>query len=483
MKAIHGSGCLMIFLVLLALSGPRWVGAAAHGPAGTSAKAYLTTPDETHLLSPEPPIPLSDDTSSEGNVIHVDETQTFQQIDGFGASITDSTAYLLEDVLGSDLRSKLMTQIFDQEQGIGVSFLRQPLGSSDLSRTLYSFDDLGNDQGDDFSIHHDLQEIIPAIQAAERLNPKLKVMMTPWSPPGWMKTNGSMTGGGELIHPSGYGAFANYLVQSVEAYQAAGVPVYALTMQNEPLYENNYESMLLEAPDESTLLSQYVGPAFMKAGLSTKILLYDHNWDAPSYPMSILGDGSQSSAYASGSAFHCYAGDPSVMTTVHDAYPNKDVYVTECSTGTWQPREPAEYIQDEISRVFIPSLRNWAKTVVLWNLALDENNGPILPNSSEACDTCTGIATIQSSGSGYHLNLSYYLLGHFSKFIVPGAKRISSDSKPRGLQSVAFKNPDGSKVMIVLNSADNPETFKTIAGGESFSYTLPKGSLASFIWP
>jgi glucosylceramidase len=479
MKAIHGSGCLMILLVLLALAGPRWVGAAAHSPAETSSKVYLTTPDETHLLSPEPPIPLSDDTSPEGNVIRVDETQTFQQIDGFGASITDSTAYLLEDVLGSDLRSKLMAQIFNKDQGIGVSFLRQPLGSSDLSRTLYSF----HDQGDGFSIHHDLKEIIPAIQTAQQLNPELKVMLTPWSPPGWMKTTGSMTGGGDLLEPSGFDAFANYLVQSVEAYQAAGVPIYALTMQNEPLYENNYESMLLESPDESKLLSQYVGPAFTKAGLSTKILLYDHNWDVPNYPMSILSDGSKSSAYAAGSAFHCYAGDPSVMTTVHDAYPNKDIYVTECSTGTWQPQEPAEYIQDEISKVFIPSLRNWAKTVVLWNLALDENHGPILPHSSDACDTCTGIATVQSNGSGYHLNLSFYLLGHFSKFIRAGAKRIASDSTPRGLESVAFKNPDGSKVMIVLNSAQTAKAFKMIAAHKSFSYTLAKGALASFIWP
>jgi glucosylceramidase len=311
---------------------------------------------------------------------------------GFGASFTDSSAWL---VANSPLRNSIMTKLFSPSQGIGLDFLRQPIGASDFSRSVYSYDDRPSGQTDpslaNFSISHDTAYILPILQQALQLNPAITIMATPWSPPGWMKTSGSMIGG--TLNTADYQVFANYLVKFLQAYQAAGVPVSLITPQNEPEYSpSNYPGSTLTAGQEVTLIDD-LGPAIRNAGLGTQILGYDHNWNDTSFPETILGDPTAGS-YTAGTAWHCYAGDPSAQTTVHNAYPGKATYFTECS-GT-QSSNPADTFADSLDwqteNLIIGATRNWAKSVVTWNMALDPSGGP-----SMNCTTCTGVVTVDNS--------------------------------------------------------------------------------------
>jgi glucosylceramidase len=457
---------------------------------GGGVQVWLTTPDKAKLLSHErdlPPIPESSPPTAAPTVVHVDASQVFQEIDGFGASISDAGASLLMGVMSPPQRDELMTLLFDPVQGIGVSFLRQPVGASDLAVALYSYDDVAQAGGIDpalvnFSIDHDRAQIIPAILAAIAKNPKLKIMLTPWSPPGWMKSSGTITGGGILVDPASYKPFAQYLVRTIEAYEAAGVPIYALTTQNEPLFEANYPSMRMEWWQQSNLVQFHLGPALALAQLNTKILLFDHNWDRPDYPNTIFANTPTVRAFSAGSAFHCYAGDPSGMDSVHDRNPDKEIYVTECSGGTWGDNGAGD-IAFDFHSLFIGSLRHWARTVVKYNLVLDDNHGPILPNSSQACHGCIGFATIHRDGT-YSLNLDYYLMGHLSKFVQPGANRIGSDSFPGGIETVALRNPDGTTALVAFNDSQAAQAFEVVdvKGSSAFSYTLAAGAGATFVW-
>jgi len=301
-------------------------------------------------------------------------------------------------------------------------------------------------------------------------------MATPWSPPGWMKSGDSMIGG--TLNASAYEPYATYLVKCIQAYAAEGVPLYAMTPQNEPLHApSGYPGMLLSASEEADLIKHHIGPAFAAHGISTKILIYDHNWDTPEYPETILTDAA-AAAYVAGSAFHGYAGDPSVQSRVHDAYPDKEIYFTECSSGGWSP-DFATNLQWMTKNLMIAATRSWAKTVTLWNMALDEMSGP----QNGGCPNCRGVVTIDQQRGTISYNVEYYVLGHLSTFVVPGAHRIaSSPFESSGIEHVAFRNPDGSKALLVLNDAPSSSTFTVQWDTRSFTSTLPAGTVATFTW-
>jgi len=467
----------------------RWLALAvllaACGRLGqrTNAKAaqvWITTPDQSRLLSREPDIAIVETPDSSRVVIDVDERKVYQEMVGFGAAMTDASAYLINTKLGAQ-RDVILRELFGRDGGLGLSFVRVPLGASDFSSTHYSYDDMPAGETDPtlkrFSIAPDRTYKLPVLRTAIAINPQLKVVGSPWSAPGWMKTSGSLVKG--TLRPEMYGSFANYLRSIVQAYALEGVSLFALTLQNEPAHEpDDYPGMRLDATTRAVLVGKHVGPLFASSGINTTLLDWDHNWDAPAEPLRVLGD-SVARTFVSGVAWHCYGGDPSVQESVHAAHPTKDVYFTECSGGSWAPVF-GDNLKWNVSTLIINSVRGWAKGVAFWNLALDENGGPHLGG----CGNCRGVITINSVTGAVTRNVEYYVLAHASKFVRPGAHRIASSTGVGGLQTVAFKNADdASKVLVVLNSGASTTSFAIHSAGRSISYSMPAGAVATVVWP
>jgi glucosylceramidase len=480
-------------LLLLALAAP----AAAGEP---SARVWVTTPDQALKLSDSGSVDFHQGGSDE-LTIAVDPSRTYQTMDGFGASITDSSANVL---YGLDRRTReaTMRRLFEDND---LSVLRQPMGASDfVAGDFYTYDDLPPGRTDfdmsEFSVAHDRAQILPLLRRALDLNPRLKVIGSPWSPPAWMKTNGSLIGGRLIDDPRIYAAYARYFVKFVKAYERAGVPVFAVTVQNEPQNRtpSGYPGMDLPVAQEAKLVVA-VGRAFRAAGIDTKILGYDHNWsmhpdDVAStppgeepeteYPTDLLR--SDAGRYLAGTAFHCYSGDPSRQTELQRRFPDKGIWFTECS-GSHGPADPPAQVFSDTLRWHARNLvlgvtRNWGRTVVNWNLALDPSGGP----HNGGCDTCTGVVTV-GPGNTVTENAEYHTLGHLARFVKPGAKRIASTSFGTTgwngqVMDAAFMDRDGRIALVVHNENDDPRSFAVAQGGRSFEYTLPGGSLATFTW-
>ncbi|MFZ0747007.1 MAG: glycoside hydrolase family 30 beta sandwich domain-containing protein [Terracidiphilus sp.] len=473
---------------------------ATSAACAQSIAVYQTTPDLLEALSKRETLHFSAKTDADATVplITVDDAQRFQGIDGFGASLTDSAAWLFAKKLSPSQTDAAFKSLFGRKDGIALSFLRQPIGSSDLAVTFYSFDDLcqqttkacttpaGESDPDlkHFSLAHDQEYILPLLRKALAINPGIHVMITPWSPPGWMKTSGSMLGSNpetnqaSSLRPEFYAVFANYMVKTIQGYQAAGVPVWAMSVQNEPLYAPpTYSGMKMEAAEQAALFGEALRPALAAAHLSPKVMAYDHNWDRPDYPETVLRD-PKAGALAAGTAWHHYGGDPSVMTKNHEEFPQKDQWVTESSGGSWQT---GNVLAEEAGEL-IAVTRNWARSYVLWALATDQNHGPFVGG----CDTCRGLVTIDLANPNHPLvkpELDYYVLGQASKFLLPGAVRIASD-EPGGakIKDVAFRNSNGTVVLYTLNAGSTAQALRIVFHGKTVATMLPAGSVATFVW-
>jgi len=478
--------------------------AQAHPPSSAQVRVWVTTPDRAELLHERTPVTFQSG-ASDRTTITVDPRTSYQTMDGFGASITDSSANVLYRLSPAD-REQTLRKLFDPKQGIGVSFLRQPVGSSDFTAEAehYTYDDVPAGQTDfglkQFSISHDQQQVLPLLRRAKQLNPALKVMATPWSPPAWMKTGDSLVGGRLKDDPKVYDAYARYLVKFVQAYAKAGVPIDFLSVQNEPQNRkpSAYPGTDVPVRQEAAVISA-LGPLLHKASPRTKILGYDHNWTThpgdiastppgedpeTDYPYKLL----QTSAtkWIAGTAYHCYSGDPSKQTDLHNAFPTKGIWFTECSGSHGPTDTPPQIFRGTLTwharTLMLGTTRNWAKSVVNWNIALDSTGGPHLGG----CDTCTGLVTLQPDGT-VSTDAEYHTIGHLSKFVKPGAVRIGSTSYGTTgwngqLMSAAFRNPDGSTALLVHNENDDPRSFAVAVGDKSFEYELPGGSIATFTW-
>ncbi len=487
----------LLALGVLVLAGPL-PPAEAHERT-RQAHAWLSTPDGTHRLDDVGTVDFGTAPTTVPTVV-VDPNRRFQTMTGYGASITDSAAAVLYR-LTPQARTEAMFSLFRDNR---INFLRQPIGASDFTdEPAYTYDDVPAGRTDyglrHFSIEHDRAQILPLLRQAVRLNPEVKVMGSPWSAPAWMKTNGSLIGGRLIDQPAIYRAYAAYLVKFVQAYRAEGVRVDYLTLQNEPQHRatDSYPGMSLPSWQAARVIER-LGPMLRAAGLRTQIIGYDHNWaehpndaantppdeteDINRYPQALLEK--PAARWVAGTAYHCYYGDPSAMTALHDEFPDSDIYFTECSGS--QSSDPANTFADTLKwharNLIIGNTRNWAKTVVNWNLALDETNGP----HTGGCGTCTGVLTVHTDGTVTR-NAEYYTLGHLARFVRPGAVRVASTSFGTTgwngqVQDVAFVNPDGSTVLVAHNQNDNPQQFAVRHGGESFTYTLPGGALATFVW-
>ncbi len=443
---------------------------------GPGVSWWLTNPDKSALLQEQAPLTFTSDKTGQSSII-LDTAERFQTMDGFGFALTGGSAILIEGLRPKE-RKDLLQELFSiKGKGIGISYLRISIGASDLDPAVFSYDDQPKGQTDpelkQFSIQKDEQYLIPLLHEILAINPQLHILGSPWSAPSWMKDNDTTAAG--HLDPQWYKAYATYLVKYIKAMRAHGIRVEAITPQNEPLNPKNNPSMVMDDTAQDVFIKTSLGPVFKAAGLTTKIIVYDHNCDRPDYPMYILKD-PKADPYVSGSAFHLYLGKVEAMSGVHQAYPNKALYFTEIYTAG--SSSFAGDLNWHIANVIIGAPNNWAKNVLEWNLASDPDLNPHTPGG---CNTCLGAVTISDSVS-ISRNVAYYIVAHASKFVRSGSVRIGS-STPDHLVNVAFRTPQGKFVVIVLNNADHAQTFSLgLKGGKAATATLNAGAVGTFEW-
>lgn len=452
-------------------------------PDGSEVQLWLSTQDRKLRLARQPDIQVavSDaNTPPAAADITIDTSRTFQTITGFGAALTDSSAWLLDHKLDGYQRFAFLQEMFGPPPGLNLDMARVSIGASDFSLKPYTLDDMPAGQADPglahFNIAATLQDVVPVLREAMEINPQLRVIATPWSAPAWMKSIDALNGG--TLQPQYEATYARYLVKYVDAMQALGIPIWALTVQNEPGFEPlTYPGMLLPADARARIIGQHLGPALADLDPRPRILDWDHNWDAPGQPLAVLADAA-ARRYVDGVAWHCYAGDVSAQSRVHRAYPDKDAYLTECSGGYWASARNGELLLFARD-ILMMSLRNWARGAVYWNIALDEKHGP----HSGGCVDCKGMVTIDSGTGAIHRNDEYYAFAHYSRFVLPGAVRVWSTDTAKDIHNVAFRNADdGSIVLVVANGAEQPRSITVAQDRLSFEYAMPPQSVATFTW-
>ncbi len=411
--------------------------------------------------------------------IQINERQIFQTIDGFGFALTGGSAQLLHGMQPGQ-RHALLQQIFGRGvQEAGVSYLRVSVGASDMNDHVYTYDDLPPGETDPklahFSLGEDENDVIPMLKEILAISPRLEILASPWTAPSWMKTN-SLPKGGNL-KPEDYPVYAQYLVRYLREMQAAGVRIAALTTQNEPLNPKNTPSMVMEATEQQAFLRDALGPALRQAGLKTRLVLYDHNCDRPDYPLTVLAD-PKARAYVDGSGFHLYGGEISAMTQVHQAFPDKNLYFTEQMVVEHTTDGVFEPVANPVSRVVIGAMRNWSRTVLLWNLAADPSFGP--HTNDGGCPVCQGAITID--GNKAERNIAFYTVAHASRFVPPGSVRVASTDTGPELANVAWRTPQGRHVLLVANTGAARKDFRVGYTGGTFTTSLDEGSVATFVW-
>lgn len=454
--------------------------------AGEQVNIWLTTTNDadgvnvTRGLQQQAPVNFQAGTGSGQVTINVDENVQYQPFEGGGASFTDSAAWLMNSsgILSAATRNDTMRRLFDPNTGIGLSFLRNPMGASDLARFSYTYDDMPAGQTDPtlarFSIAHDLTDVVPLTRQALQLNPSLKIMATPWSPPPWMKDNDDYKLG--WVESQYYPALAQYFVKYVQAYAAQGIPINFVTVNNEPTCCGTYPSANWNGSGLQFFTKTNLLPALQNAGLSTKVLALDWNWDQyASFGAPTVDDATiRNHPNFGGVAWHGYGGNVSQQTAVQNQYPGLPQYDTEMSGGLWVGNQHSDDMVDIVNYS-----RNWGRTFTKWSLAMDEAHNP----HNGGCDVCTGLVTVHSGDQRGQVDytIEYYTMGHLTKFVKPGARRISSNDNA-SVKNVAWRNPDGSKALIAYNTTGSTQSVRVNWGNQSFMYSLPAQTSATFTW-
>lgn len=439
-----------------------------------SVEKWLTKSNKSVLFQKQSEVQTFSKISNTLPSIFVDDTKIFQSIDGFGFTLTGGSAMLLSK-MNAEERAKILQELFATDgNNIGVSYLRISVGASDLDDHVFSYDDLPAGETDPkltkFSLSEDQKYLIPILKQVLKINPKIKFLASPWSPPTWMKTNESSKGGS--LKPEFYGVYAQYLVKYIKSMKKEGITVDALTIQNEPLHPGNNPSLLMPQDEQANFVKKNLGPAFKQAAITTKIIIYDHNADRPDYPISVLND-PEARKYIDGSAFHLYGGNVENIRSVHEAYPDKNLYFTEQWIGA-----PGNFAGDfswHTKNLIIGATRNWCKTVLEWNLAADPKQNP---HTDGGCTECLGAITI---GENIVKNPAYYIIAHASKFVRPNSVRIASNIT-MSLPNVAFKTPTGKIVLIVQNEGNKTQEFNIRYHNKQITTTLEAGSVLTYVW-
>ena len=442
----------------------------------TQVELWLTDPDKSALFQKQSaPLTFVSATNKHSTIV-VDDTKTFQTIDGFGFTLTGGSAMHIIRMTPA-ARAALLRELFATDgTNIGTSYLRLSIGASDLNERVFSYNDLTPGETDPemkkFDLGPDRVDVIPVLKEILAINPAIKLMGSPWSAPTWMKTTNDTRGAS--LKPEFHDAYAKYFVKYIQAMKAEGIRIDAITVQNEPLHPGNNPSMFMPAEQQAMFIKRSLGPAFAAAKLDTKIIIYDHNCDRPDYPLAILND-SQAAKYVDGSAFHLYGGKIEALTQVHDAHPDKNVYFTEQWVGA--PSNLQKELTFHVRELIIGATRNWSRTVLEWNLAANSRWQPHTDRGG--CDRCLGAVTID--GNKVMRNPAYYIIAHAAKFVPPGSVRLASNTLS-ALPNVAFKAPDGRHVLIVLNDTSKRQTFNISHQGKLAASALNSNAVGTFVW-
>lgn len=486
-------------LLFTALAGLLFQANAQH-----EIEAWITQPDRSALFEKQAEkIPFStQNTRRGGSTIVIDGQQTMQSVDGFGFALTGGSAQLMMFMTPA-ARSELIRDLFAVDSNhIGVSYIRLTIGASDLNSFVFSYNDLKPGKTDpelkEFDLAEDKKDVIPVMKEILAVNPGIKILASPWSPPTWMKTNGKVKAG--TLKTEYYDVYARYFIRYLQAMKSEGIHIDAITIQNEPLNANNTPSMRMTAPEQAEFIKTHLGPQLEKAGLQTKIVLFDHNLDRPDYPLTILAD-PDAAKYVDGSGFHHYGGDMSAMTLMHTAYPDKHIYFTE-QMVTERPASETIAIAPQVKRMIIDVVRNWSRNVILWNFAADPLNDPHTDDGG--CSMCQGAVTLDADK--VTKNIAYYVIAHASKFIRPGSVRIAStapgdrsvalttDEERREvvrvatyenfdiLPNVAFRTPEGKHVLVVANTTWDTQAFRIQFDSQYANIRLKPGAVGTYVW-
>lgn len=439
------------------------------------AEVWLTDP-KAHILFKQQAAIKSAKRANSSNVITIDDKQRYQEIDGFGYTLTGGSAgHLLG--MSAPARKALLEELFASDKNnIGTSYLRLSVAASDLNDFVFSYNDLPEGETDlemkKFDLGQDKKDVIPVLKEILAINPKIKLMGSPWSPPKWMKTNNDTRGGS--LKPEYYDAYALYLVKYVQEMAKEGIIIDALTVQNEPLHPGNNPSLLMLAKDQAEFVKNHLGPAFKKHQIKTKIIVYDHNADKPEYPIEILND-PEAKKYVDGSAFHLYGGKIDALSKVKEAHPDKNLYFTEQWFGA-PGNLPRDFV-NHIENLTIGATRNWSKTVLEWNITSNSQLKPFTERGG--CSLCLGAVTVDRDE--VKRNPAYYTVAQAAKFVRPGSVRIASNLI-ESLPNVAFKTPNGKIVVIVLNNSKEQKGFSVLYKNRSYTTMLNAGAAVSLIF-
>lgn len=455
---------------------------------------YLTTSDQSSIFHKDS---LSFQEISDKNTIpiSIDPAIKFQQIDGFGAALTGSSCYNLMQMSAAN-RKALLRQTFDTKLGMGYSYIRISIGCSDFSLSEYTYCDTPGIEN--FAIQSEEKEyIFPVLKEILAINPDVKIMASPWTPPRWMKVNNlqdlqpfnSWTSG--QLNPKYYQDYAAYFVKYIQAMEQEGFEIESITIQNEPLNRGNSASLFMTWQEQRDFIKTALGPKFKENNIKTKIVVFDHNYnydsekpdtkDQGQYPLRIYED-PEAAQYIDGAAYHAYGGNKKELLRIHEARPDKNLYFTEISIGLWgSGYKFGEDLMWNLREVGIGTLNNWSKAVIVWNFMLDDKHGPYRPGG---CNICLGAVDINSSDyETLTFNSHYYAMAHLSKVIKSGAYRIkSSETDTKGLHYVAVQNPDLSYGMVILNDSGNAQSISVSDGKNTFTYNIPTKSVASLEW-
>jgi glucosylceramidase len=444
-------------------------------PFHTHAQLAGYTTTATGQLKFDKQLPkIAQDTKSM-SILELAPQKRFQKMEGFGYAFTGGSAQLMNG-LSLQKQNALLQEIFGKGiNELGISYVRISMGASDLDEKVFSYCDLPNGFTDTALVHFSLAQdtlyLIPLLQRAKRINPNLKIMASPWSAPVWMKSNAASKGG--YLLKQYYETYARYFVKYIKAMQSKGLPIHAVTIQNEPQHGGNNPSMLMDAKEQTEFVRDYLGPQFKAAQLSTEIVIWDHNADHPEYPIRVLND-AKAKSFIAASAFHLYLGKETALSQVHEQHPDKKIYFTEQWTGA--KGEFGGDLMWHMEHIVIGTIQNWSSLVLEWNLAA---NAKYEPHTPGGCTECKGAFTIH--GEDIQRNVSYYIIGQISKYVPPGSVRIGATINNDQLKTVAFLKPNGKQVVLLLNTSPTQEISIKIKG-KATNFTLPKQSVTTLVW-
>lgn len=458
-------------------------------PGKNKAEVYITTADRqqsfNHITQE-----LSKVSASE-SVITINPTVRYQEMDGFGAAVTGSTCYNLMQMTPTD-RTKFLTETFSDKNGLGFSYIRISIGCSDFSLSEYTCCDTKGIEN--FALQTEEKEyVIPILKDILVLNPTIKILGSPWTCPKWMKVNNleerkpfdSWTSG--QLNPDYYSDYATYFVKWIQAFRDEGIEIYSVTPQNEPLNRGNSASLFMGWKEEQAFVRDALGPAFKAAGLDTKIYAFDHNYNYDNmavqqeYPVRMYDD-EVAAAFLTGAAYHNYGGRREELNNIQQKCPDKELIFTETSIGMWNDgRNLERRLMEDMREVALGTVNNWCKGVIVWNLMLDDERGPWREGG---CKTCYGAVDINRGDyKTMTYNSHYYIIGHLSSVVKPGAVRVESKGvDEKGLMYSAFENPDGTVAFVLLNEG-NEETRLTVTDGKNYvDCVVPAKAVASYRW-